>query len=144
MTIKQKTVAIDIDGGKRVTVKRMRWKAARQFLGELARCVADICGDGKGAKLLSAAGSDEAQFFAELQGILDRLSELVQESDSLMMLLATESTDMTAEQIDDLDVLSASEILKAAFEVNMDADLKNCWTGMLGSLRAFMPAKKTS
>lgn len=49
-----------------------------------------------------------------------------------------------AEQIDALDALAASEVLRAALEVNLDDELKKCWAGIAAVVAGLMPGSKRS
>ena len=143
-TIKQKTAIVTIEGGpgaaeQTIEVRRMRWKAAREFLRKLAGVVTQLIHDGKLGQLAAAEGLEKLNLLDVLAG---QLPTIVEQSEELIMLLVTQSTSLTAEQFDALDALAASEVLNAALGVNCDDDLKNSWAGIAAKLTALMPAAK--
>jgi hypothetical protein len=143
-TIKQKTATVTIEGGpgaaeQTIEVRRMRWKAAREFLRKLAGVVTQLIHDGKLGQLAAAEGLEKLNLLDVLAG---QLPAIVEQSEELIMLLVTQSTSLTAEQFDALDALAASEVLNAALGVNCDDDLKNSWAGIAAKLTALMPAAK--
>jgi hypothetical protein len=111
----------------------MRWKATRQFLKLFGNAYTDFI---KGAM---SSGLAENQKLA----IVSQLPELIAQSDVLSAFLVTSATDLTAEQLDALDGLVASEVLRVALEVNLDDEIKNSFAGIGAAVAALMPAKKT-
>lgn len=134
-TIKQRTVTLQMEGGSAITVRRLRWKAAKAFLRMLADTLGQLY---KGGGLsLAEPGSAPAAF-------ADRIPELIAQSEELTQFLIQNSTDLNAEQIDALDALAASEVLRAALEVNLDEELKKCWAGIAAVVAGLMPGSKRS
>jgi hypothetical protein len=125
MTIKQKTTFIEIEGGKRIEVRRMRWRAMRDFLRKLGAIVATFKKSSPDEKL-------GAVIFA-------RLPELVEGSDELITLLCTESTGLSLDDFGNLDALSASAVLAAALEINCDDEIKNSLAGIAKSVAGLIP-----
>lgn len=122
-SIKQRTLTIDLDDRK-IIVRRMKWQAARAFLKKLA---------GHLAKLGTS-----------LDDILPRLPEIVTSADDLATDLVINSSDLTAEELDQLDSAQAMAVIAAAVELNLGDDLKNSCAGIAAHLAALTPATKTS
>jgi hypothetical protein len=130
-TIKQKTALVKFEGAPHIEVRRMRWKATREFLKLFGRAYTGFI---KGAM---SAGLGENQKLA----IIAQLPELIAQSDVLSAYLVTNATDLTAEQLDALDGLVASEVLRVALEINLDGEIKNSFAGIGAAIMAMMPAK---
>jgi hypothetical protein len=142
-TIKQKSAFVQIEGGKRIEVRRMKWKAARAMLKMLSDVVTKLyAGDG----LQSVVEADSlAKAAGAAQGFIPRLGVIVQQSDEILQHLATQSTDLTSEDFDALDIATASEVIAQAFAINFDTELKNSWGNVVGVVQALMlPKAKTS
>jgi hypothetical protein len=122
-TIKQRSITIELESRK-ITVRRMRWAAARTFLKKLAGHIAKL-----GTSLNDA---------------LAKLPELIAGADELAVELVVNSTDLAAEDFDKLDVAEAAAVLAAAVELNLGEDLKNSFAGIAANLGALKPATKTS
>jgi len=142
-TIKQKSAFVEVEGGKRIEVRRMKWKGARAMLKMLSDVVTKLyAGDG----LQSVVDADSlAKAAGAAQGFLPRLGVIVQQSDEILQHLATQSTDLTSEDFDALDIATASEVIAQAFAINFDAELKNSWGNVVGVVQALMlPKAKTN
>lgn len=120
-TIKQRRIEVTLDEGRKVVVRRMRWKAAREFMRALSRQI-------KAVGMLEKAR--DGQVSIGLEFLLAKVEELIKGSEDLVALLVGSTTDLQPEQIDDLDLLELGEVIAAAIELNLGADLKNCWTGI--------------
>jgi hypothetical protein len=131
-TIKQKTAVVEVEGGQRIEVRRMRWKPAREFLALFGRAYTDFI------KAAMSAGLGENQKLA----IVAQLPDLIAQSDVLSGYLITAATELTAEQLDALDALVASEVLRVALEINLDDEIKNSFAGIGAVITAMMPAKR--
>jgi hypothetical protein len=133
MSIKQKIQTVELTDGRRIEVRRLKWKAARAFLGQLGGVLTGLYkGIGKDGKpALDAA----------LATMADGLPELISGSDELIVSLVTGATALKAEEFGELDALEASEILAAAIAVNLDADLKNCWAAIGATIAGLIPAQ---
>lgn len=128
-TIKQKTVLVTAEDGSRIEVRRMAWKGLRDFLRSLANVVRSIY-----------QGSTPEQPTWAL--ILAKLPEIITGSDELVVILCTKSTDLKPDEFDNLDALTASNVLSAAIGVNFDDEVKNSLAGIVGKIAALMPAAK--
>lgn len=118
-TIKQKSLTLEFDATK-VIVRRMYWKAAKDFMKLLA-------------KHLGGLGTN-------LADILPRLPEVITSADELAAHLVVNSTDLTAAQFDQLDLAQAMAVIEAAIELNAGAELKNSFAGIAAALGGLMPA----
>ncbi len=130
-TIKQKSVIVDIEGGKRIEVRRMRWKGTRDFFRKFAEVIGALY---KGASADATLG----------KLLVEKAPELISGSDELVTLLCTQSTDLSLDELDNLDVLSASEVLRCSLELNLDDELKNSWAGIGARIAGLMPAKSSA
>ena len=98
---------------------------------------------GEGIKTIVDAGTlSEAAGAA--QSFIPRLSDIITQSDEMLMYLATNSTSMSVEDFDALDIAVASEVINQAFAINFDTELKNSWGGVVGTVQALMTAKATT
>lgn len=122
-TIKQKSAFVETEGGKRVEVRRMRWKGARDFLRSLARVVMAAYPPENAAMGLPLAAT-----------ILGNLKEIVTGSDELATLLCVQSTGLTVDEFDELDALSACRILEESLKINCDDEIKKCLAGIAESV----------
>jgi hypothetical protein len=122
MTIKQKTVTIEFDTSK-VVVRRMTWKATRGFLRKL--------------------GAHLAALGASLTDVLPKLPEIITSTEDLAEYLVINSTDLSAEEFDKLDLQQAAGVLATAVDLNAGPDLKNYFAGIGATLGALMPAGMT-
>ena len=118
-TIKQRTITIPLEESRSVAVRRMKWKAAREFLLKLSGHLAGV---------------------QKLTDIVANLPQLIAGADELVKHLVLHSTDLTETQVDDLDLLQLAEIVAAALELNTGAELKNCFAGIAKNVGALMPA----
>lgn len=137
-TIKQKTVVVDIEGGKRIEVRRMRWKAAREFYRKIGALLATVYRD---APLESSEERKPGQF-AKL--MFAKLPDVISSSDELVTHLCTQSTDLSTDEFDNLDNLSALAVLDAALSVNCDDEIKNSFAGIGQKVAGLLPAKTTT
>lgn len=119
-TIKQKSITLEFDSSK-VIVRRMYWKAAKDFLKMLA-------------KHLGGLGTD-------LANVLPKLPEVIGSVDELSTFLVVNSTDLSAEDFDKLDLAQAAAVIEAAVELNAGAELKNSFAGIAAALAGLMPAR---
>jgi hypothetical protein len=140
-TIKQKTVVLEIEGGPRIEVKRMRWKAAREFLRKLGAVVSKIFVDGRVAAGAEATGHGMPEL-SVIERIAVQLPAIIEQSEELATLLCTQSTGLTAQELDNLDLLAGAEVLRTALEVNLDDETKNSFAGSAARIRGVMPARK--
>lgn len=122
-SIKQREITIEVDSQK-IIVRRMSWKAARAFLRKLAGHITKMGGN--------------------LADNLQRIPEIVAGADELAADLMVNSTDLTAEDLDKLDVAQVVAILEAAVELNLGAELKNSLAGIASNLGDLKPAMTTS
>jgi hypothetical protein len=122
-TIKQKSAFIEIEGGKRIEVRRMRWRSMRDFLRALAKVVATVYPSQSSAPALPVG-----------MALFAKLPELVAGSDELVTLLCTGSTDLSLEDFANLDSLSACQVLAESIKLNCDDELKNCLAGIAESV----------
>lgn len=110
LTIKQRTVTIVFESEGtdpvRVVVRRMMWRAARDLLGMIAEHRAKV-------------GTSKEELWANLP-------DVIRSVDALTAHLVTNSTDLTPEAYDQLDMVQAMRVLEAAIELNLGDDLKNC------------------
>lgn len=118
-TIKQRTLTLEFDSTK-VVVRRMYWKAAKDFLKLIA-------------KHLSGLGAD-------LANVLPRLPEIIGSVDELSTFLVVHSTDLSAEALDKLDLAQAAAVIEAAIELNCGDELKNSCAGIAAALAGLVPA----
>ncbi len=137
-TIKQKTAVVQIDGGpgaaaRSIEVHRMFWKPAKEFLRMLAEVYAGLAN--------TIAGASDGRIEG-LEAMLKQLPEIITQSDTLVTALVTRSTALTPEQLDQLDLLAASETIRTALEVNLDDELKNSFAGIVRTIAGLMPAQK--
>ncbi len=119
MTIKQRTITVDC-GDRKVVVRRMAWRAAKDFLRLLARH-------------FSTLGPN-------VRAILADLPKVVAQVDELATHLVVNSSDLSAEDLDALDLVQATGVIAAACELNLGEDLKNSCAGIADNLAAVMPA----
>gem|GEM_PF-3245425 len=135
-TIKSKSQVVRFEDGRSVQVRRLRWKAARTWLRKLGAQASAMINE---SGLLQS--KDEG---IDLPMILKCASEIIEKSDDLIMeLLAGSCRDMKPEMIDELDTMEASALIAAAIEVNLDDELKNCWTGVVSRLALMMTPDET-
>jgi len=127
-TIKQKSAFVEIEGGKRIEVRRMRWRSMRDFLRALAKVILSI--------YPAIPGVDRPGIAA---AIFTKLPEVVSGSDELVTILCTASTDLSLDDFAELDALSACEILRASLEINCDDEIKNSLAGIAGAVAGLMP-----
>lgn len=134
-SIKQKSVIVEVEadaegkGARKITVRRMPWKYQRDFLKAFAKAVQAILQGKKEGGLTIG------------QIVLDRLADIVGQSDELVTILCTGSTGLSLDEFDQLDGLVASEVLRQAIDVNFDEELKNSFAGIAVALAALMPAE---
>lgn len=130
-TIKQKSGVVEIEGegGRRIVVHRMPWKAQREFLKKFAIAVQGI---------LAARTAEAVDMMPAIMG---RLPEIVSQSDELLNVLCLGSTGLTLDEFDGLDSLAATEVIRLSLEINFDDELKNSFAGIVGTLAALMPAQ---
>lgn len=136
-TLKQKTQLVQIElppaceapaGAMRpVTIRRMAWKPAQEFLGQLA-------------KLLAATGSGAAPAEGGLAALAARLPELLGQSETLVAHLLRHSTDLAPALVDELDAGIVLELVRLAVEVNLDAEVKNSSAGIVAAVVGPVPA----
>ena len=122
-TIKQRKITIELESRK-IVVHRMKWQAARAFIKKLAAH-------------LSSAGTN-------LENALASLPSLITNAEELAVDLVVNSTELKAEQLDELDVAEFAAILAAAVDLNLGDELKNSYAGISGTLTALMPAMRTT
>lgn len=118
-TIKQRTVVVTLADGRQIEVRRMRWKAARDFLQKLAKHIGSLG--------------------LSLEGVMDKLPALVSSAGELVDELLAASTDLTRDDIAGLDWLDVPRLVEPALALNLGPELKNSWAGILKSLAALVP-----
>lgn len=134
-TIKQKSVFVELEDGTRVEVRRMKWKSLRDLLRKL------------GGAVIAFVQSQQVPTTADgapptvLTLSTESIQQILVQSDELVTHLCVNSSKFTIDEFDELDALSASRVVKAAIEVNMDDELKNCWAGIAQHVAGLMPAK---
>lgn len=143
-TIKQKELIVETIGGQKITVRRMRWKAAAQFLRKFAAAYKLIYADKKlDAVKFSADGMSIGA--DATKGFLTIITELVDTAEDLAAHLASSSTDLSREEFDQLDMLAGFDVLAAAISLNFDDELKKSLAGIGTAAKALIPApEKTS
>lgn len=122
-TIKQRTKAVPCIG-RTIVARRMAWKATRDFLKKLSAHIREM-----GVAKFDAAA------------VVAKLPEIITSADDLTEFLLVKSTDLTLEQINDLDTLDGLNLIEAALEVNLDDELKKSFAGIaakIGALSATM------
>jgi hypothetical protein len=122
-TIKSKTVAVVLGDGQNVSVKRMKWKAARDFLKKLSALAIAI------APKLKEAKAAPFDFVAMLPQVMNHGEDLINH-------VLRHSTSLTVEQVDELEVDDVLKVLGAAFLLNYDEELKNFFAGIGRNLEA--------
>lgn len=137
-TIKQKTAFVEVEGAERIAIHRMKNKATRDFLKQLAALLIKLHRDGLfGRKATDAAPETPTSL---IDTILPQLPALIGEAEELVAHIITSSTKLTLAEYDELDALAASEVLRVALATTYDDELKNSWAGIVGSVLAG-PAK---
>ena len=136
-TIKQRSRAFALADNTGITIRRMAWKPACEFIKKLGAHLGGIAGEFLAASRAQAPGTIAPDFVA---AIVPKLSELVANSEELASHLIEHSTGMTREQVDALDLGDALEIINLALELNTGDDLKNSCAGIGAKLAALMPA----
>jgi hypothetical protein len=136
-TIKQKTAFVEVEGMDRITIRRMKNKATREFVKQLGALLLKLHREGFFGRKPAAEGETPASFFDTL---LPQLPALIADAEELVSHVITSSTDLSLAQYDDLDALVASEVLRVALDTTYDDELKNSWAGIVGSVLAG-PAK---
>ena len=121
----------------------MKWKATRAMLKMLCDVITKLY---SGDELQKVAKADSlAEAAGAAKGLIPRIGVLIQQSDEILQHLATHSTELTSEEFDNLDIATASEVIAQAFAVNFDAELKNSWGSVVGTVQALTaPKSKTS
>jgi hypothetical protein len=114
LTIKQRTAVVEIEYGQRIVVRRMVWRAARD--------------------LLTLIAEHRSQIGTNMQEAWARLPELLRSVDAIVEHLVCNSTDLSKEQYDQLDMVQALAVLEAAIELNLGDELKNSCVGIAHKL----------
>lgn len=142
-TIKQKIITIEIEGGSTITVRRMSWRDARDFLRCLVDTLKGLSASGQLKQLMEAKTSDvpTSQLLEQLGPVIE---SVISGSIDLVTMIARAATNLSAEEFDKLDSLSAAAVVTAAIEINADEELKNSLAGIAGAVARLMPAPKTS
>lgn len=145
-TIKQRsrTVSIrDATGTRSIHARRMRWKAAKTFYADLAKVVAALFtprSNSSEFKVPSSESGPTRNPEPGTQNFWSLLPSIVQESDQLVAQLLTNTTDLSADELDSLDYGDVLALLEAALEVNLDDEIKNSCAGVVARIRAFYAA----
>lgn len=106
--------------GRTVEVRRMTWRAMRFFLRQLAKDVAEFPrNDGRIV-------------------LFENLPAVIAKSDVLAQMIITGSTGIGAEELDQLDALSASELLRLGVEVNFDQEFAAAVAGITEQIVGIM------
>lgn len=124
-TIKQRIVEIEVDD-KTIKVRRMKWKAAKNFADQIAGFLASM-----------GTGTDA------LVNALKDLPGLIKKSDELITGLVVACSDLNAEGFQELDIVQALKVLETAVELNFGDELKNSFGAIGDRLTALAPAKVT-
>jgi len=135
LTLKQKTEAIGIQFGtetRTVTIRRMAWKPAQEFLAQLAKLLA-ATGPASAAPAATAPTS-------ALIALAARLPELLAQSEELVAHLLRHSTDLDPAVVDTLDTGIVLELVRLAIETNLDAEVKNSSAGIVAAVVGPVPA----
>ena len=115
-----KTTSLTIADGRTVEVRRMSWKSMRFFLRQLSRDIAEFPrSDGRIV-------------------LFENLPAVIAKSDVLAQMIITGSTGIGAEELDQLDALSASELLRLGVEINFDADFAAAVAGITEQIVGIM------
>lgn len=120
-TIKQRTVTVSLPEGGEIAVRRMLWPDARDFLALLAKHMGDL-------------GTSMAD-------VLTRLPMVVQSSTELIERLVLASTDLSREQLAQLDIVTLGEVLDAACRLNLGPELKNSCAGITQTLTQLLAGR---
>ena len=121
-TIKQKTVSVSVGDGQSVEVRRMKWKAAREFLKKLAAAASTIA-----PKITDIKEGDPAKRL----NFVTILPQLLTHSEEISAHVFKHSTDLTAEQSDELALDDALRVVMASLMLNFyDEELKNFFAGI--------------
>lgn len=134
-TIKQKKVTVKRAEGGDIVVRRMRWKAARSLLKKISTALGSFKKSDELQKdlatMMNRSDQEDDAFLAAAGNVmLTAFPSLADSLDELLMDLALASTDMSEGDFDELDTLTASEVITAAISINFDAELKNSWSGL--------------
>lgn len=127
-TIKGKSVFVEVEDGKTIEVRRMSWKSMRNFLRQLGAII---------AKVYVGASADQTAGAL----IFSKLPEIIAGSDELVVTLCTGSTNLTLDQFNDLDALTATKVLAESIAINCDDEIKNSWAGIAASVAGLMPQR---
>lgn len=132
-TIKSKSKTVEFErDGQRIKVQRMRWKDARTWIKKLAAQVTEFFAT---SGILGGDDADEVK----MSVILKYLPTIVDQSDDLIMeLLAASCRTVKAEELAEMDTMEVSALIAAAIEVNLDDDLKNCWSGVIAGMMGLL------
>ncbi len=132
-TIKSKSKIVEFErDGQRIKVQRMRWKDARLWIRKLAAEVTEFFAT---SGILGKGEEDGV----ETSSILKYLPKIVEQSDDLIMdLLAASCRTIKPEEIAEMDTMEVSALIAAAIAVNVDEDLKNCWSGVLAGVMSLV------
>lgn len=120
-TIKQRSQLVSLADGAAITVRRLRWKAACEFL-----------------RLL---GGHLAGLGLDLGNILPKLPEIILQVRELAEFLIVNTTDLTAAQVAELEFVDMVELIRVALDLNTGAELKNSCAGIAATLTGLMPAR---
>lgn len=138
MTIKQRsrsTPIVSATGPRTIEVRRLQWKAARLFYAELAKILAQLFA----AKADPALGSQ-----LSAPDLFGQLPKLVEDSDTLVLLLLTGATDLKADELENLDWGDILALVDSALAVNLDDEIKNSSAGVMAKILGFVGSTKTS
>lgn len=117
-----KSNTLTLSDGRQISIGRLKFKAAREFLKKFATIAATLSDDGK-----LTAESATSHFAA----ILPRIPDLIASSDELLAILVTNSAPLSREELDELDTLDALNLISACLEANWDVDTRTGFSGFM-------------
>jgi len=134
-TIKSKSTIVKLEDGRSFKVRRMRWKDSRKWLRSLGS---------QASEMLSLSGlMGDTGDKISLVTLVNCATQIIEQSDNLITdLLSASIRELTPEVLDELDTMEASALIAAAIDVNLDEDLKNCWTGVMNRVAMILSSAK--
>jgi hypothetical protein len=130
-TITQRTKNVEVyvgDAPKIIIVRRMSWKAATDFIKALGDFLRDIF----------AIGDEQNPKAANL---FEKIPGYIVQSDEMVIHLLTHATQMTPDEIGQIDASDVLLLVNAAIEINLDEKTKNSYAGIVALVRGFATPK---
>lgn len=140
-TIKQVTRYVEAPDGRKIAVSRMPWKGMRDFLRKVAVLVTLVIANSGAKRTEAAEGQDAPAPRSLFAVILEQLPEIITGSDELVMLVCTQSTQLSLEEFDALDSLTALKIIEEALSINCDDETKKSCSAIAHHLAGLMPER---